>query len=279
MRFQYTGALVKMPCSHEQPVSYQLTIGDDQVELNDLIGRRITLEFLGSIHCQECGRRSNKSFAQGYCYPCFKKLPQCDSCMMSPEKCHFSAGTCRDESWAQDVCMHDHIVYLANSSSLKIGITRATQVPVRWMDQGASAALPVFRVSTRHLSGLIEVIFKQHVSDRTSWQAMLKGAPEERDLKAEAQRLKALCRTELTALQAQYPISDISELEDAPCYEFEYPVEQYPLKVKAHNFDKIPEVSGILQGVKGQYLIFDTGVLNVRKFTGYQVGLSVGEDI
>ncbi len=279
MNYQCTGPLAKMPCTHKLPVEYALKLGDNEIPLNALLGRRLTLNYLGSINCHECGRRSNKSFAQGYCYPCFKRLPQCDTCMVRPETCHYAAGSCRDEAWAERVCMNDHIVYLANSSSLKVGITRATQVPVRWMDQGASAALPMFRVSTRRLSGLIEVLFKEHVSDRTNWQAMLKGEPEVRDLRVEAERLKSLCRAELTELQSQYPISQITELVDAPYYDLSYPVDEYPLKVKAFNFDKAPEVTGVLKGVKGQYLIFDTGVLNVRKFTGYQVGLEIGEDV
>ncbi len=267
-----------MESEHGSPVSYRLLLGDQRLDINSMIGRHLRLEYLQQVICQGCGRPSKKSFGQGYCYPCFRDLPQCDSCMMKPETCHFDAGTCRDEGWAQEVCMHDHIVYLANSSSLKVGITRISQVPVRWIDQGATQALPIFRVSNRRLSGLVEVIFKQHVSDRTSWQAMLKGAPQPLNLREEAQRLFSLCGESLAELEREQGIQRMVRLDGAEPFEFQYPVSRHPLKVKAFNLDKDPSVSGVLEGVKGQYLLFDTGVLNVRKYSGYKVGLSVEQD-
>ncbi|RRJ85455.1 DUF2797 domain-containing protein [Aestuariirhabdus litorea] len=275
MESSLEGPLAKLESQHSAPVSYWLRLGEHRLALNPLIGRRIHLHYRQQVVCQGCGRISKKSFGQGYCYPCFRSLPQCDSCMMKPETCHFDAGTCRDESWAQQVCMHDHIVYLANSSSLKVGITRISQVPVRWIDQGASQALPIYRVANRRLSGLVEVIFKQHVSDRTSWQAMLKGDPAPLDLQAEARRLIALCAEPLAELEREQGIQRLVRLDDAESFGFEYPVSHHPSKVKAFNLDKEAQVSGILEGVKGQYLLFDNGVLNVRKFSGYQVGLSV----
>ncbi|MCL6414725.1 DUF2797 domain-containing protein [Aestuariirhabdus sp. Z084] len=276
--FDYQGPLAKMLTTHSDPIRYQLVMGEQHIDLNALMGHRLHLNYLGQVHCQACGRKGKKSFGQGYCYPCFRSLPQCDSCMMKPETCHFDAGTCRDEEWAREVCMHDHIVYLANSSSLKVGITRISQVPVRWMDQGASQALPIYRVASRRLSGLVEVIFKQHVSDRTSWQAMLKGAPEPQNLREQATRLFDLCREPLAELEREQGIHRLIRLDDAKPYDFTYPVSRYPTKVKAFNFDKEPLASGVLEGIKGQYLIFDTGVLNVRKFSGYLVGLSLEQE-
>lgn len=126
-----TGSLRKMRSALAETVAYALPVGDCDVPLNALLGRRITLQYLGQIHCVHCGRRTNKSFSQGYCYPCFQKLAACDSCIVSPEKCHYAAGTCREPAWGEQHCLQPHVVYLANSSGLKVGITRGTQVPTR----------------------------------------------------------------------------------------------------------------------------------------------------
>lgn len=256
-------------------IEYDLILDQQAVPLTPLIGQQIELEYLGEIHCCHCGRKSKKSFSQGYCYPCFSKLAQCDSCMMSPEKCHFHLGTCREPEWAEKVCFNDHVVYLANSSGVKVGITRATQVPTRWLDQGAIQALPIARVATRRQSGLIEDCLRQDVADKTNWRAMLKGQVEQIDLAYERDRLFELFSLELNSIIAQQNPGDIELLYDAENYGFEYPVEQFPAKVTSHNLDKTPLVKGTLQGIKGQYLILDSGVINLRKFTSYSVAFRV----
>jgi len=190
---------------------------------------------------------------------------------MSPERCHYAAGTCREPEWGENFCMTDHIVYLANSSGIKVGITRVSQVPTRWMDQGAVAALPIMRVATRQLSGLVEVLFKQHVADKTNWRTMLKGEIKECDLVAEADRLFDLVEPGLKTLRAEHGDMALLRLDETEEWTFDYPVQQYPTKIASHNFDKDPVVEGVLQGIKGQYLIFDTGVINVRKFGSYHV--------
>lgn len=272
-----TGALSKMDTRLEGPVAYQLPVGDQRLPLNELLGKKLTLEYQGEINCCHCGRKTKKSFSQGYCYPCFKKLPQCDSCIMSPEKCHHHLGTCRDPEWGTQFCMTDHIVYLANSSGLKVGITRASQVPTRWIDQGASQALPFMRVSTRLQSGLLETLFKEFVNDRTNWRAMLKGPAEPLDLKASAEDLLNMNASRIQALQEQCGIQAIQPLPEAEVVEIEYPVAQYPSKVTSQSFDKKPLIEGVLEGIKGQYLILDTGVINIRKHTSYQVSVSVAD--
>lgn len=258
-----------------QPVEYQLPVGDDRLPLNELMGKKLTLEYQGEINCCHCGRKTKKSFSQGFCYPCFKKLPQCDSCIMSPEKCHYHEGTCRDAAWGEKFCMTDHVVYLANSSGLKVGITRATQVPTRWVDQGATQALPFVRVSTRQQSGLIETLFKAFVNDRTNWRAMLKGTAEPLDLKTQASDLLEMNASRLEALQEQFGLQAITPVADPEVVDICYPVEQYPVKVTSMSFDKKPLIEGVLLGIKGQYLILDTGVINIRKHTSYQVNVSV----
>lgn len=267
------GAAVKMRIDLEAPAQYQMRLGEEQLAMNALLGQALQLEFLGEINCIHCQRKTKKSFAQGYCWPCFGKLAQCDSCIMSPEKCHFDAGTCREPEWGEANCMVDHFVYLANSSSVKVGITRGTQLPTRWLDQGASQALPIFRVKTRQQSGFVEDALRAHVSDRTSWQAMLKGEPEAVDLPALRDQLVELCSNELDALHERFGLQAIQLLTDAEVTDISYPVLEYPKKVKSFNLDKAPLAEGTLQGIKGQYLIFDTGVINIRKYTGYQLAV------
>lgn len=274
MKEQAKGILRKMKTRLSAPVEYALRAGDNDVDLNPLIGKTLQLEYCGTINCVHCGRKTNKSFNQGYCYPCFQSLAQCDSCIIHPEKCHFDQGTCREPAWGERFCMQDHIVYLANSSGLKIGITRATQVPTRWIDQGATQALAILRVRSRLQSGTLEVMFKQHVADKTNWRDMLKGTAERLDMAAERDRLLAECQEEISELEQRFGFFAISVLNGIDSVDIEYPVQEYPEKIASFNFDKDPVVTGTLLGIKGQYLIFDGGVINLRRFSGYEVAVS-----
>ncbi|NQY27330.1 MAG: DUF2797 domain-containing protein [Piscirickettsiaceae bacterium] len=262
-----------LPEAGQSVVNYKMIFGEQKVAMNALLGTRITLTFAGEIHCQACDRITRKSYSGGFCYPCSQRLARCDLCIMKPETCHYDAGTCREPDWAEQFCMQDHIVYLANSSGVKVGITRIDQVPTRWLDQGAIQALPIFRVKTRYQSGLVEMIFKAHVSDRTDWRKMLKGLVEPMDLQSKRDQLMAECRDEIQALQQRFGEQAILPLLDEDVLAIDYPVQQYPEKVSSLNFDKTAEISGVLKGIKGQYLILDTGVLNIRKFSGYQVAM------
>lgn len=253
-------------------VSYSLPVGDELLPLNDLIGKQLTLNFEGEINCQSCGRKTKKSFSQGHCYPCMQKLASCDMCIMKPETCHHHLGTCREPQWGEDNCMIPHYVYLANTSGLKVGITRHTQIPTRWIDQGATQALPIFKVKTRLQSGLVETALAEFIADKTNWRAMLKGENPELDLRQKAQELIPQISERLDQVRLEYGEDAVEQL-DEELVNIQYPVITYPTKIASHNFDKKPEVSGILQGIKGQYLIFDTGVINVRKFTSYRVSV------
>lgn len=267
------GTLRKMSSRLSSPVQYQLRLGEEAVPLNPLLEKKISLQFSGLIHCVNCARKTNKSFNQGYCYPCFQKLAECDSCIIHPEKCHFDQGSCRDPAWGERYCMQDHIVYLANSSGLKVGITRAIQVPTRWIDQGATQALAIIRVRSRLQSGSVEVMFKQFVADKTNWRDMLKGEATELDMHAEAKRLIGECESDLKELEDKFGFFAISVLNGVDLVSIEYPVVSYPEKVTSLNFDKTPIVEGTLLGIKGQYLILDSGVINMRRFGGYDVAL------
>jgi hypothetical protein len=272
-----SGGVRKMKTELTDPVSYTMLLGEHEVPMNAYIGKQVQLQYEGLINCIHCARKTNKSFSQGYCYPCFKRLAQCDSCIVSPEKCHYAAGTCREPEWGEQHCMTDHIVYIANTSGLKVGITRGTQVPTRWMDQGATQALPIFRVATRLQSGLVETVFKDHMADKTNWQAMLKGNNANCDLAQARDRLVADCAGAIEALEQQYGLQSITALKDQPEVHINYPVLEFPTKVKSFNLDKTPSVGGQLMGIKGQYLIFDSGVINMRKYGGYQLSLHVTE--
>ena len=269
-----TGVLSKMHTELAPVVNYQLPIGEQRLPLNELIGKTLKLEYNSDIFCSHCGRKTKKSFSQGYCYPCFRKLPQCDTCIMSPEKCHYHEGTCRDSEWGDKFCMTDHVVYLANSSGLKVGITRATQIPTRWIDQGAVQAMPFIRVSTRQQSGLMESLFKEFVNDRTNWRAMLKGPAEPLDLQKSAQDLLDMNASRIKELQDRFGLQAIQPVSDPEVIEINYPVEEYPTKVTSQSFDKKAQIEGTLMGIKGQYLILDTGVVNIRKHTSYQVSVT-----
>jgi hypothetical protein len=274
MSISVSGHLAKMQVEFSEQVQYFLPLDDHREPLNALIGKPIRLEYLGDIHCTHCGRRSKKSFSQGYCYPCFTKLPQCDTCIMSPEKCHYEQGTCRDPSWGEQYCFTDHYVYLANSSGVKVGITRGSQVPTRWIDQGATQAMPIFRVKSRYQAGLIEDCLRDHVADRTHWQKMLKGNSEAVDLEQIRDEIIAKSESGLREIEQKFGLLAIQRLYHQKVVDINFPVLQFPEKVKSLNLDKQPIVEGVLQGIKGQYLILDTGVINIRKFTAYNVQFS-----
>ncbi len=264
------GHLHKMHVSLNTPVEYQLKLSEKEVCLNNFIGKHLRLEFLQKIECIHCGRKTRKSFSQGYCYPCFSNLAQCDICIVSPEKCHYHLGTCREPEWGQAHCMKPHIIYLSNTSGVKVGITRESQIPTRWIDQGAVQALPILRVSRRYYSGLVETAFKQHVNDKTNWRKMLKHEVEDIDLYAVFES----CWPKVEAVLSDDVKTDIEVLATRDAVlRLDYPSQQYPSKISSFNLDKNPVAEGRLDAIKGQYLIFDCGVINIRKYSGYLVSL------
>ncbi|MBU8893003.1 MAG: DUF2797 domain-containing protein [Bacteroidales bacterium] len=259
------GSLHKMTTEFNNPVDYYLVLGDQKIHMNDLIGQHISITYLNEINCIRCGRKTNKSFHQGYCFPCFRTAPETDNCILRPEMCRAHEGISRDMEWSKDHCLQDHIVYLAISSGLKVGVTRLAQVPVRWIDQGACYAIKIARVPNRNTAGLLEVNLKKHFADKTNWRNMLTNKiDDEVNLPEQKIRAKELVKKEFV----KYFI------EDDEIIEINYPVLEYPEKVNSFSFDKENSVRGKLMGIKGQYLIFDEGrVLNIRKHNGYSVEL------
>lgn len=246
-------------------VQYSLPIGDSLILMEKLIGKQISLHFLNQINCVSCGKKTNKSFGQGFCYNCFVNAPEASECVLHPDKCKAHLGISRNMEWSVNHCLTQHIVYLANSSNLKVGITRKSQVPTRWIDQGATEAMIIAETPNRHIAGTIEKFLMQYYSDKTSWQAMLKGNPKPVDLVGEKTKIRELLPNELK----KYLIdcNDIAQIN--------YPINKFPVKIKSETFDKTDRVEGELTGIKGQYLILDNSrVINIRKHRGYLVEIS-----
>jgi len=264
------GTLRKMEAQLGDNVQYFLPVGEKRIALNPLIGRTITLTHTGNIFCSSCGKKTKKSYSQGHCFVCMKKLASCDMCILKPETCHYEKGTCREPEWGEQNCMVDHYVYLSNTSSLKVGITRHTQIPTRWIDQGATQGLPIFKVKNRHISGLIEIEIAKQMSDKTNWRTLLKQDGEPLALKALFADLLPSLADAIADIRSRYG-DDAIELADSAITDIHYPVDVHPSKIVSHNFDKNNEVSGVLQGIKGQYLLLDSGVINIRKFTSYEI--------
>ncbi|MFP4046320.1 MAG: DUF2797 domain-containing protein [Bacteroidales bacterium] len=267
IQMEIAGNLLKMQTELGETVDYYLRIGNEKVYMNQYIGKKIGLKYLHKINCIRCGRETNKSFFQGYCYPCFISAPETDACILHPEKCMAHEGISRDMEWSKANCLTDHYVYLAVSSGLKVGVTRKSQIPTRWIDQGAHRAVRLAMTPNRYLAGLIEVDLKQYLADKTSWQQMLKNMVKQPvDLQSERKKAAELLRDDLK----QYLVDNDDIIE------ISYPVEKYPSKVKSISFDKTDEYSGVLRGIKGQYFIFEDGmVFNVRKHNGYLAQLVV----
>lgn len=271
MSIQITGTLAKMRASLlDGAVQYRLPVGNEEIELNAFIGQTLTLTHTGNIFCCSCGKKTKKSYSQGHCFLCMKKLASCDMCIMKPETCHFAEGTCRQPQWGEENCFVDHYVYLSNTSSLKVGITRHTQIPTRWIDQGATQGLPIANVKNRLISGLVEIELAKLIADKTNWRTLLKGNNNPLALKEAALELLPQVEEAIAKIQAEHG-DDSVELLDENILNIHFPVNEFPVKIISHNFDKNPEVTGILNGIKGQYLLFDTGVINIRKFGSYEV--------
>ena len=265
------GHLKKMSVQLDNPIRYHLPLNDENIALNTLIGTTITLVNTGKIHCIHCSKPIKKTYNQGYCYPCFISLAECDLCIVKPHTCHYQEGTCRQPEWGDAFCFQPHIVYLANSSGIKVGITRESQVPTRWIDQGASQALAIFKTQSRQISGLVEVAIAKHISDKTNWQQMLKKIAEPIDLASQRDRLIEVCEPEITAIKERFGEAALEQLHEAEVVDLHFPVNHYPDKIKSLCLIKTPEISGVLMGIKGQYLLLDCGVLNIRKYTGHEI--------
>lgn len=268
---QYLGNIRKMATKLEETVQYGLRLHNnleptEPIALNDAVGRDIQIAFLDEINCVVTGRKIKKAFGEGMSYDAFMNSPQASPSIIRPELSRIHEGIAlRDFEWEMKNHMTPHTVYLAQTAGVKVGVTRNTQIPTRWMDQGAVKAIRLAETPYRQAAGLIEVALKGHISDKTSWQKMLKGELEDHDMF----ELKAEMETYVPNEFKQY-LSSNSEL-----VEIKYPVIAHPPKVKSMKLDKVPLIDKKLMGIKGQYLLFDDGtVLNMRSHSGYKVSIS-----
>lgn len=261
----YQGTLSKMQTEFSFPIQYYLVFENSFLNINQLIGKEIEIAFQG-YQCLNCGK-AKKIFRQGFCYDCFMSSPAVGDWIMKPElsTAHLDIED-RDLAYEKRVQLQPHVVYLALSSEVKVGVTRKTQVPTRWIDQGAVQAIPIVEVPNRYLAGITEVALKNHFVDKTNWQKMLKNEVPNMDLIAERNKVFDWLPNEV---KDYFP-------KEEKIIQMDFPVLQYPKKVSSLNLDKTPNFSGKLAGIKGQYLLFEDGtVFNVRTYEGYVVKMSL----
>ena len=244
-------------------VEYSFDFSDTKILLNDFLGRNIQLNWTGTIFCRKCSKITKKSFGEGFCYSCFISAPEASPCILHPELCEAHLGKGRDLEYEERNHNQPHYVYLAATDIVKVGVTRCTQVPTRWIDQGANEAIILAETNNRYQAGLIEVALKSVFADKTNWQNMLRNLRDESiDLIEEKWRIEEVLPSDL--------LNFMTESEDV--LKINYPVDRYPEKVKSLTFDKTPLISGILTGIRGQYLIFDNlHVINIRRHSGYEI--------
>ncbi|MGP1991117.1 DUF2797 domain-containing protein [Zobellia laminariae] len=262
---QYEGVLRKMQTEIGNPIQYYMVFENDFLNVNQILDKELEISFI-KFQCLNCGR-DRPIFRQGFCKTCFYEIPSAGDWIMRPELSTAHLGKeDRDLEYEKKAQLQPHIVYLANSSNIKVGVTRKSQIPTRWIDQGAHEAIEIVETPNRYLAGITEVALKDHIGDKTNWRKMLTNNVDDENLEEWRNKLKQYIPDEAQ----QYYIADNSETI------LEFPVLQYPDKVKSLNLVKTPNYKGVLKGVKGQYFIFeDQTVFNIRSNEGYYVSLQI----
>ena len=241
----------------------------DEIDMNSLIGKQVRITFENTIHCVVTGKKIKKTFGEGMSYPAWISSPSSVESIIRPELSRIHEGIAlRDAEWEEEHHNKPHFVYISRTAGIKVGVTRSTNVPYRWIDQGAVEAILLAETPYRQLAGLIEVSLKEHMSDKTNWRAMLKN-----EMLNDIDLVDA--KEEVLELLDESYYDFISE--DDEVTEIEYPVIEYPLKVSSMKLDKLPVIDLKLMGIKGQYLIFEGGkVINIRSHAGYRVTIEAG---
>ncbi|MDR3272152.1 MAG: DUF2797 domain-containing protein [Flavobacteriaceae bacterium] len=254
-----TGLITKMMAEYADPIQYFLNLDNEVIMMNQLLGKRVKIRF-NHYHCMNCGQ-DKEIFAMGFCKNCYFLSPHAGEWVVRPElsKAHLGIAD-RNLVFEQEAQLQPHIVYLANSGGAKVGVTRKSQIPVRWIDQGAEYAVKLAQTDNRYEAGRIEVALKQHISDKTNYRKMLSQDVPYIDLNEKKQQLLNFVPTDL-----QHFI-----LSDDEITKLRYPVMNYPLGIQSVNLKKDPEIEGILIGIKGQYLLFDNNLtINLRSHEGF----------
>jgi hypothetical protein len=255
--------LNKMKTELLDVVQYTLDSSNSRIKLNEFLGKSIKLIWTGNLFCRKCTKKTKKSFGEGFCYQCFISAPEASPCILHPELCEAHLGKGRDLEYEKKNHNQPHFVYLAATDIVKVGVTRCTQVPTRWIDQGANKAIILAETLNRYQAGLIEVALKSIFADKTNWQNMLRNLQDDTiDLVEEKWQVEEILPSDLSKF-----ITDNEEV-----LAINYPVLSYPSKVNSVSFDKTKEIGGILTGIRGQYLILDNQqVVNIRRHTGYEI--------
>lgn len=270
----WTGNIRKMRSELQQgEVHYRLPLYDvlepgDEVPMNDLIGQTIQLRFEDRINCVVTGKKINKTYGDGMSYDAWRKSPMAVESIIRPELSRIHEGVAlRDMEWEKANHLQPHVTYVSLTGGVKVGVTRATQIPTRWIDQGAVEAIVLAETPYRQAAGLIEVSLKSHIADKTNWRKMLSN-----------EKLSGYDLEEIKYNLVQHIPDELQEFvsENDEIHYIKFPVLQYPIKVKSIKLDKAPLIEKKLLGIKGQYLLLeDDLVINLRSHTGYRVSLSV----
>ena len=262
---QFQGQLLKMISQNAAPIQYYLSLSGDLLNMNQLFGKNLHIQHIG-YQCVNCGK-DEKIYRMGFCKKCFFESPYASETIIRPELSTAHLGIEeRNLDIEKEIQLQPHIVYLAYTGDVKVGVTRETQVPTRWIDQGATFALLIAKTENRYEAGMIEVSLKEHLPDKTNYKKMLQDEFED-DLDLADFRQKV----------AQYFPQDFEKFynTEGTLYQFDYPYEA-PEKINVFTLDKNPEFEGILRGIKGQYLYFEGGnFMNVRSHEGYVISLTV----
>jgi len=261
---KFSGQILKMISEYDSPIQYYLNLSGDLLHMNQLLYKKIILHHIG-YQCVSCGK-DIPLYRMGFCKDCFFKSPYASETIIRPELSQAHLGIEeRDLEVEEKIQLVPHIVYLSYTSEVKVGVTRESQIPTRWIDQGALQALPIARTENRYEAGVIEVALKEHLADKTNYRQMLSTMESNTDLNKTKQEIIRFIPEE-----SQQFILPESEL-----WNLKYPYE-VPEKITSFSLDKKPELGGILKGIKGQYLCFDEGnFINIRSHEGYVIDLTI----
>lgn len=263
----------------EVEVSPSYALGKESFALP--VGTRIHLRHCG-YRCTLCGRDVRKLF-DAYCYPCFQKRPEADRCLQNPHLCHFNSGTCRSDEFAKEFCYQSHALYVSFTDKYKVGITRTSQIPTRWIDQGATRAAVLGFVSSRHQAGVLEKFLTTVIADKSHWSKMLSqgnSAPSAEEFALHFEKIRSyLVESESFrsgALKVPHVLgleSDLLSPQGLRQFRIRYPLSEMPEKFVSLNLEKTPEIHSEILGIKGQYLFLTEGVFNMRRHSGYLVDI------
>lgn len=266
------GHITKLQFEPGTPIRYSWRLQTGTIDMNAQIGKGLQIRFEQEITCTHCGKPSAKSYGRGYCYRCFTTLARCDLCIVSPSRCHYANGTCREPEWGEQFCFTPHLVYLARSSGLKVGLTRAGNENFRWTEQGARAGLVIARTESRKAAGELELLLAKSVPDKTDWRKLVTGQSDSVDLTAECARVRTRVGRAIEDIEGVHWVHETPQT-------LEFPVQRYLNRARRIRLIDDRVVTGKVLGIIGQFIMFDHGAFNVAEHTGMRVTVSLLENL